>query len=722
MQRNRDQPANARSQQTLTRMLRCGILLLIVAFEMAGHAEIFMTTTYQVNRYELRGNTVLQPEVASNVLTSAVGPAVPLSRICQSLALLRRSYQERGYIHVRVSLPEQQPAGGIVFVDVVEGDLSSDAISVAPAATNSPPSMKFEVRHFEVTGNTLLPPSEIDQILQPATGPAVTLEDVRKAATALQHAYRERGWATVAVSLPSQRLTNATVRLTVTEGKLASVQVVGNQHFSSKNVLHGFPDLQTNTLLNSHIFQRELDLANQNRDRQIYPTLGPGPEAGTSALVLRVNDRLPLHAHLEADNYVTPGTPDLRVNFAAQYNNFWQREQQAGLAYSFTPQAFKTLDNTPDFGFNQPLISSYSAFYRIPFPASGMIGEQVAASPQFGYQEATHQFLLPPAQAQSELNFYASASASDTAVKWGTPATITRSNLLSIVSRDSQQSVANNYNVGSQFRFPLVTGGRSRLAGFFGVDFKQFDMSGYSTNNFFITTTTTNQYGGQTNQSVASKGQPGVRATVIYFPVNFGLDFSETDARGSAAASLVLSGNFIGSDSDFASLAYSSRAQSLFGKAALTASREQKLPAGCSLLLRASGQAASGALISNEQFALGGVNSVRGYYEGDQYGDCGWTGSVELRSPYLETKVRAFSGFVPAWLRASLFTDVGQRILLEPASETDSSLWLLGAGFGLSANVNNHLDARMSVAWPFLSTPNTAREDLRANFSIGGQF
>lgn len=721
MQRHRDQPA-ARSPRPPAWWLGGGIWLLIATFEMVARADISMTKTYPVTGYELRGNTLLKAEAASNVLASATGPAVPLNRICRSLADLRRAYQERGYVHVRVSLPEQQPAGGIVFINVEEGDLSADAISIPAPATNTPPPLKFAVNKFAVTGNTLLPMAEIETILQPATGPAVTLDDIRKVATSLQRAYRERGYATVAVSLPSQRLTNATVRLVVTEGSLASVQIVGNRHFSSENILRNFPDLRTNTLLNSQIFQRELDLANQNRDRQIYPTLGPGPEIGTSALVLRVDDRLPLHAHLEADNYATPDTPALRVNFAAQDNNLWQRDQQAGLTYSFTPQEYKTLDNTPNFGFNQPLISSYSAFYRIPFPASGMLSEQVAASPQFGYQEATHQFLLPPAQAASELTFYASGSASDTGIKWGTPTVITRSNLLSIVSRDSEQSDANNDNLGSQFRFPLFTGAHSHLTGFIGVDLKQFGMTGYSTNNFFITTTTTNQYGAQTNQSIAAKGQPAASSTVVYIPVNGGLDYSETDAQGATAANLSLAGNFAGSDTAFAALAYSSRARAVFGKTALTVTREEKLPAGYSFFLRAGGQAASGPLINNERLAVGGVNSVRGYYEGDQYGDCGWSGSVELRSPYWGAQIAALPGYVPAWLRASIFTDCGQRMLLAAPDGTGPSLWLIGAGFGLSANLNNHLDARMTIAWPFTTTPNTTRYDMHAYFSVGGQF
>jgi hemolysin activation/secretion protein len=704
--------------------LLVGLVLFLCAFELSSRAQPAMNQTYHVNAYALRGNTALDSNTARSALTNAVGPAVPLSRICRAIAALRRVYQEHGYLHVRVSLPEQSLTNGIVLVDVNEGDFSTAAISLPPPATNTPAPVKFTVQRILVSGNTLLPPAVLEKVITNiagAFGTNVTLEDIRQVAASLRQAYRERGWVTVAVSLPPQRLTNATIHLTVTEGKVASVQITGNRHFSSENVLRALPDLQTNTLLNSHLFQRELDVANQNRDRQIYPTLGPGPDAGTSALILRVQDRVPLHAHLEIDNYSTPGTPDWRVNAAVQYNNLWQQEQQAGLAYSFSPQQFKTLDNTPDFGFNQPLIASYSAFYRIPISSGETTGRQIAGSPRFGYQEATHQFLLPPAQTESELTFYASASANDTGVKWGTPVTVSSSSLLNIVSQDSQQSTANNGNIGGQFRFPLVSGEQVHLSGFLGVDFKQSAFFAHSTNNFFVTTVTTNQFGGQTNRSVFATNQPTTGANVVYLPINLGVDLSETDGHGSTTANLVLAGNFIGSDAGFSKSAYSTRAQAFYGKANLTASREQMLPAGCDLIIRAGGQAATGALISNEQFALGGINSVRGYFEGDEYSDSGWNGSVEMRTPYWETPVAGLSKFVPAWLRASAFTDCGQGFLLEPGTSS-SSFWLWSAGFGLSANVNNRLDARLTVAWPLLTTPNTERGDVHAYLSIGGQF
>jgi hemolysin activation/secretion protein len=84
--------------------------------------------------------------------------------------------------------------------------------------------------------------------------------------------------------------------------------------------------------------------------------------------------------------------------------------------------------------------------------------------------------------------------------------------------------------------------------------------------------------------------------------------------------------------------------------------------------------------------------------------------------------VASIKDFVPAWARASFFVDYGQRYLLDPPAGTSSTRSLLGAGFGLSGNINNHIDARVTVAWPLLNTANTIAPDPRVYFTLGGQF
>lgn len=684
---------------------------------------------YDVRHFIVRGNTTLPVEKIDEILGAAAGPVVSLEQLQKALAQLQTAYRERGLDLATVTLPQQLLTDGAVTVHINEGltPLATGKASPSAESTPSPTAAApagpvFEVKRYEVAGNTLLRPETIDQVLTNATGPVVTLPQIQKALGELQLAYRERGFATVSVSLPQQQLANGVVKVQVTEGALVDIQVVGNRHFTSNNVMQALPSLRTNQLLNSRVFQRELDIANQNRDRQIYPTIGPGPEPGTSALTLRVKDRLPLHGRIDVNNHSTPGTPEWRVNASAQYNNLWQRDHQMGLSYGFTPEAFKSGGLVSDFLLNRPLIANYGGYYRLPFGTAESVAEQINSSAAFGYDEATRQFRLPPAGARPDLSFFASGSSSDTGVQLSRASVVSQTPLLTIVSQDSGQNLTVNESAGSRLSVPLVLSDTKRWSFSGGPDWKRYSLESFNTNNFIITTVVTNAQGSQTIESRVASPQPARRNEVNYLPLSIGADYSQSDKQGTFAANFGLSGNFLGGADDFAAAAYSADAKATYGKASLSLTRDQKVFTDWSLLLRASGQAASGPLISNEQFALGGLNSVRGYFEGDQYGDAGWFGSAELRTPFLATRLPAWANTVPVWLRASVFMDYGQRFLMDSPAGGKSLLPLWGTGVGVSANINNHVDLRITVGWPLLDSPNKDAGEPRAYFSIGGQF
>jgi hemolysin activation/secretion protein len=615
------------------------------------------------------------------------------------------------------------PAGTALAGKTNAASKAAPVQAASTGTTNRATAPTFEVRRYEVTGNSVLPQEVVDGCFASALGPKISMDHIRHALGELQLAYRERGYATVAVGLPPQQLTNATIKVKVTEGTLADIRVAGNRYFSSNNVMRALPSLHTNTLLNSRVLQRELDVANGNRDRQVYPTVGPGPEPGTSALTLKVKDRLPVHGCAEVDDYATPGTPDLRMNFAAQYNNLWQREQQLGLSFGFTPSDFKPEGAVNDYFFNRPLISYYGAYYRVPFGSTASVEESINSSVgQFGYNEATHEFRLPPAGARPDLTLYASGSSSSTGIKYGPTTVVSSTPLLTILSQDSGQDVTLSEDFGGRLSVPLTLSDRARFSFSAGADYKNYSQARYNTNNFTIITVVTNAQGSQTLISKLSSPQAARMSQVTYVPLTLGADFSENDKSGSTSASVGGSFNFTGDTADFVALSGSPKASATYGKLNLSLSREQKVYGEWSLLLRGSGQAATGPLISNEQFALGGINSVRGYFEGDEYGDCGWFASVEARTPLLGTRVASFTDSVPTWIRASVFLDYGQCYLLEAAPKTKQPNSLCGAGFGLSANVNNLLDVRIAVGWPLLDSANTQAGVPRAYFTISGQF
>jgi len=536
------------------------------------------------------------------------------------------------------------------------------------AATNAGP--RFAVERFLVTGNSILTPDDVGDIITnvpDAFGTNVSLPAIQAALGDLQMAYRERGYVTVSVVLPPQKLTNATVKVQVTEAPLVAINVTGNRWFSTDNVLRALPSLHTNMLLNSHVFQRELDLANASRDRQIYPVIGPGPEPRTSALTLKVKDTLPLHARVELNNDNTPGTPALRVNTTAQYDNLWDLNHQIGVQYSFTPDQFKENDIYTTTPFDDPIVANYSAYYRMPLASVSSVEQQVESNPSsFGYNEVTHQFNLPPATGQPELTLFASRSTSDTGAKFGFRTNVVNTPLLSIDSQDSGDNLTLNDDIGWRLSVPLPQLGGLNSTLSLGLDFKLYQTVSYNTNNFYATTTITNSNGSTSKISnTTSSGQVPVYTTLDYLPLNVGLSGSIPDSWGKtffnaqANFNLAVLDGYIKSGTNithggFSEAAYSTNARNNYVTLQMGADRVQTIYKDWSVKLHADGQWANTPLFSNEQYAMGGTASVRGYQSGEGYGDTGWRATIEPQTPQIIIGMAGNEGSeLPIWVRGS---------------------------------------------------------------------
>ncbi|NDF01638.1 MAG: ShlB/FhaC/HecB family hemolysin secretion/activation protein, partial [Verrucomicrobia bacterium] len=350
----------------------------------------------------------------------------------------------------------------------------------------------------------------------------------------LNLAYRREGYVTVSTALPPQKITNGVVYLQVTEGRLVEINVSGNRYFSSNNVMAALPSLRTNQFIQLQWFNPELDRANLNQDRQIYPEIVPGPEPGTSSLMLKVKDHLPLHGRIEFNNLSTPGTPDLRVNASAQYNNLWQREHSVGFQYGFSPEMFKQQNPLTSRFFDAPLIANYSTYYRMPLGGPEALRPLAAANPgAFGYDEATKQFKLPPSSGNPELSFFASRSTTDTGTKFGPTNNITRTAFLTIDSFDSGQDLSKNESFGWRVSLPLpeFSGIKSSFAA--GLDYKWYHATSFNTNNFPYSITVFDAFGvpSQTTTLVSSP-QPTRNKSVTYLPASLRWDVTVPDKFG----------------------------------------------------------------------------------------------------------------------------------------------------------------------------------------------
>ncbi|WP_307506559.1 ShlB/FhaC/HecB family hemolysin secretion/activation protein [Variovorax sp. W1I1] len=138
---------------------------------------------------------------------------------------------------------------------------------------------------------------------------------------------------------------------------------------------------------------------------------------------------------------------------------------------------------------------------------------------------------------------------------------------------------------------------------------------------------------------------------------------------------------------------------------------------GSQLSFRFNGQLADSALVSSEQIAAGGMNSVRGYLSAEATGDYGVVGSVELRS-----KPLTYLGSAVENWRVYAFADAARLRLKNPLAEQNDRFSLYSLGVGTSFKVGQYLAGRVDIGYPLTDGPRTKKHDPRVNFSLTANY
>lgn len=130
---------------------------------------------------------------------------------------------------------------------------------------------------------------------------------------------------------------------------------------------------------------------------------------------------------------------------------------------------------------------------------------------------------------------------------------------------------------------------------------------------------------------------------------------------------------------------------------------------------RIGGQAASGPMISNEQFIAGGVDTVRGYTESAASGDHGLSGGVELRTPSLAK----WASEQLNELTLYVFAEGASLRILEPLPGQIDRYDLLSSGLGLRFKGWRGISGSLDLAYPFEEAGQVDAGDGRVHFRLG---
>ncbi len=499
--------------------------------------------------------------------------------------------------------------------------------------------LAFPIEAFLVEGNTLLPPEVVQDTLEGMIGPDKKATDVETARDTLEKLYHTKGYPTVLVSIPEQKVQEGIIRLDVTESKVARVATVGNRYITAEKILKGLPSMAPGGVLYTPEVQKEISKANENADVKVTPSLSPGAEAGTVDVDLNVQDTLPLHATLEVSNRNSPDTTPLRLNAVVHYDNFWQMDHSISLQYQTSPQ-------------DPSQVEVGAVAYSMPAPWN--VGQTI---------------LLTGIWTDSNTAF-----------------------------GEGFSTVGNGHQFGLRYVSPLPGFTNYSHNLIVGVDYKDFQ---------------------NVNLQLANtpSSQNGENPPVTYFPLSFVYSSFLSDPHGvtqfTAGMNLAFRG-FISDEKAFAQNRFDARGNYLYATGGIE--RTQDLVAGTKLHFKADGQVADAPLINNEQYAGGGLQNVRGYYETDALGDSAVHCTVELLAP----EMAASHGVCDGKLQSTpfIFFDRAHLFVLDPLPEQQNVFDLTGTGVGVKGLYDKCLEYETCWATALTGSEHTKAGDQKVQFRV----
>jgi len=179
---------------------------------------------------------------------------------------------------------------------------------------------RFTVSRFVFEGNTLYDAAKLNELVSGFTNRPITLLEVYAAADVVAEYYVGNGYSLVSVNVPPQKIEGGSVRLQISEGRLAKISTEGNSVYSSEQLVSRLEGVSAGAVYRGTSLEHSLRTMNTLPGLQVRAVVRPGEEYGTSDLVLRATEKR-LEGSLALDNYGRDNIGEIRYSLFAQINN-----------------------------------------------------------------------------------------------------------------------------------------------------------------------------------------------------------------------------------------------------------------------------------------------------------------------------------------------------------------------------------------------------------------
>ncbi len=232
-----------------------------------------------------------------------------------------------------------------------------------------PAAMKTAVTRagLDLGGVNVPPEVDLQAALQPFLGRPLSLRLMVELRVAIIRAYRDAGYALVAVIVPPQEISSGAVRVMVSQFRLAERRVEGTD-WSDKDDILDAVRARPGEVIDTDQLIDDLNWLNLNPYRNLVVVAEPGKEFGETNLIFRAEETKPWTVYAGYNNHGAPSTSENRLFAGFNIANIPLLDHQFGYRLTMSPDAFGRLDQSTSATRRQDAYRSHDSVYFVPLP------------------------------------------------------------------------------------------------------------------------------------------------------------------------------------------------------------------------------------------------------------------------------------------------------------------------------------------------------------------
>lgn len=497
-----------------------------------------------------------------------------------------------------------------------------------------------------------------------------TIGRLQEIADQVTRYYRDRGLVLAQAVIPVQDVSSGVVSIEVFIGYLDRVLVEGNQVYDEQVLTAVFAELIDQPIIQNRIEAALLRLTDYPGLR-VYGVFQPGQLVGTADLVINVQEEERLENTVRFDNHGTQVTGRLRGRINLDWNSLYGQPDRLSALVQQTYNPKESLYHSLEY--QRFLTSGFligGSWDRSDYSVGGAFADQNIKGDSEDFSVYLEKSWLRSRQENlsSRLRFTHSRA------------------VVLVAGQDESREALSVLNLSTQYDL---------VDSFDPMSFLRADESDFVASSINFVTF-------EISQGLESVfGAIGSEAEVAALPA------TERPSRQGG------SGEFVSGD---------------FTRVFASFTRYQNISYSQSFLLRLELQWSDDLLLSQEQYSIGGPNSVRAFSPSFQLVDNAGFLSLEyiFDAPFIADLPVLENYTLADLLQFSVYYDAAFGKLNDPEGFEEAG-WksYQGVGFGVQFNLPGRFDSRLSVAWPLgtgenavLETGNGREPQIWLNLSV----